>query len=374
MLKYTLGSPQARELVTFKAMKNGLRNAIAGSLFLQIALVQWARHYPDWVETWYSKGLYPDISGFFRYLYGWIPFSFGDVLYTLLTVGCLWYLIHKRHKIRKKPLEFFRNVILVLAVAYFTFHMMWGLNYYRKPLNKTMGLEDSYSQTELIGLTESLIRQTNRLQLQITGDSASAVVIPYSQKEIRNITLEGYSEISGLFPFLQYRKPSLKNSLFSTALTYMGYGGYLNPFTNEAQVNRRIPPFRYPVICGHEIGHQLGYSAENETNFIGYLVTASNKDPYFQYAAYAYASSYCLAEIRTRDAGFATNLYSGFNAGVQKNFNELETFWERFENPMEPVFKNVFHSFLKANNQAEGIKSYNRIVTLLVAYHKDHPL
>jgi hypothetical protein len=59
---------------------------------------------------------------------------------------------------------------------------------------------------------------------------------------------------------------------------------------------------------------------------------------------------------------------------VQKNFNQLESFWKNFENPMEPVFKNVFHSFLKANNQAEGIRSYSRIVTLLVAYHKKHPL
>jgi hypothetical protein len=251
---------------------------------------------------------------------------------------------------------------------------MWGLNYYRDPLYKTMGLEQSYSQTELIALTESLIRQTNTLQFQITGDSASAVSTPYSHNEIRRKTLEGYRDIGEAFPFMHYRNPSLKNSLFSTALSYMGYGGYLNPFTNEAQVNRRIPPFRYPVICGHEIGHQLGYSAENETNFIGYLVTASNKDPYFQYAAYAYASSYCLAEIRRTDAEAANSLYAGFNAGVQKNFNQLESFWKNFENPMEPVFKNVFHSFLKANNQAEGIRSYSRIVTLLVAYHKKHPL
>ncbi|MDO1498958.1 DUF3810 family protein [Winogradskyella maritima] len=29
--------------------------------------------------------------------------------------------------------------------------------------------------------------------------------------------------------------------MFSTGLTYMGYAGYLNPFTNEAQVNRLLP-------------------------------------------------------------------------------------------------------------------------------------
>lgn len=39
----------------------------------------------------------------------------------------------------------------------------------------------------------------------------------------------------------------------------MGYGGYLNPFTNEAQVNGITPKFRLPTVSGHEVGHQLGY-------------------------------------------------------------------------------------------------------------------
>ncbi|MDO1498956.1 DUF3810 family protein [Winogradskyella maritima] len=38
------------------------------------------------------------------------------------------------------------------------------------------------------------------------------------------------------------------------------------------------------------------------------------------------------------------------------------------------MFKSVFNTFLKANNQAQGIKSYNAVVALLIAYHKEHPL
>ena len=65
----------------------------------------------------------------------------------------------------------------------------------------------------------------------------------------------------------------------------MGYGGYLNPFTNEAQVNGVTPKFRLPTVSCHEVGHQLGYSAEGATNFIGYLVTSESNDPYFKYSA-----------------------------------------------------------------------------------------
>ncbi len=271
-------------------------------------------------------------------------------------------------------MEFLRNALMVVSVAYFSFHLLWGFNYYRQPLKSSFGLDVTYSKAELISLTEELIARTNAYQSQLNTDRDKAVIIPYDQTEVRNKTVEGYEKLKSRYPFLEYNRPSIKESLFSTLLTYMGYGGYLNPFTNEAQVNARIPLFRFPVICGHEIGHQLGYSAENETNFIGYLVTSMNEDPYFKYSSTAYAASYCLSEINRKDPETFKQLYARFNPGVQENFEQLNRFWLAYENPLEPVFKSVFNNFLKANNQAEGLNSYNRIVSLLVSYHRKYPL
>jgi hypothetical protein len=154
----------------------------------------------------------------------------------------------------------------------------------------------------------------------------------------------------------------------------MGYGGYLNPFTNEAQVNSLTPPFRLSVISGHEVGHQIGYSAENETNLIGYLVTVHNEDIYFKYAAYAYALSYCLSDMKQNDEQLFETLLPKINTGVKKNYAELNTFWVQYENFTEPIFKAIFNSFLKVNNQTDGIKSYSKVVLLLVSYHQKYPL
>lgn len=263
---------------------------------------------------------------------------------------------------------------MVLSVAYATFHLLWGLNYYRQPLFQALNLKEHTTQEELISFTETLILHTNNLQFEITNDSTQRIKIPYSRKEIIRKTVSGYQALAESVPILEYRHPSIKKSLFSTALTYMGYGGYFNPFTHEGQVNARLPQFRFGVVSGHEIGHQIGYSAENETNFIGYLVTQTNPDRYFKYAASAYALSYCLGEIQRRDEGAFELLYADIHGGVRSNFEEMNDFWLSFENPMEPVFKSIFNSFLKANNQADGIQSYNHIVSLMVAYHKEYPL
>jgi hypothetical protein len=248
------------------------------------------------------------------------------------------------------------------------------MNYFRQPLSETLGYDNVYTTEELRELTNLLARKSNQLQEILTRDTLRPVALPYKKQEILNKTVEGYGALKHDYPLFTYESPSLKPSLFSTALSYMGYGGYLNPFTLEAQVNNRLPLFRYPVVCGHEVGHQLGYSAENETNFIGYLVTLRNPDPYFQYSAVAYGLSYCLSELFRRDPESFKAIRETLNPGVRANFRELQEFWKSFENPLEPVFKSAFNKYLEVNRQKDGIRSYNRVVSLMVDYHQQNPI
>ncbi|RKR07109.1 uncharacterized protein DUF3810 [Maribacter vaceletii] len=355
-------------------MKLTLNRSIALLLIPQIIAVKWLGSHPEIIEKYYSNWLYPILSSFFRTLFGWVPFSIGDIIYfSLLAIG-LGYIYTNRKYLRKNLKVFFINCIMILSIVYFTFHLLWGLNYYREPIAKKFHLKEDYTQEELIVLTKKLIAKTNATQLQITKDATTPVTSPYTKEEIFSKTLEGYDQLNKKYPFLSYQKPSIKKSLFSTGLTYMGYGGYLNPFTNEAQVNALLPKFRFPVVAGHEIGHQIGYSAENETNFIGYLVTVRNSDIYFKYSAYAYALGYCLNDINKKDPELVKQLLDELNPGVRKNYKQMADFWDTYENPLEPIFKTIYNSFLKANNQTKGIQSYNAVVSLMISYHKKNNL
>ncbi len=351
-----------------------MKNAIALSLIFQIIFVIWLSKEPEIVETYYSNGIYPVISQFFRILFGWLPFSVGEIVYTLIFIVAIRYIILNWKRIKAFPWSFVRNVFVVLAVFYFTFNLLWGLNYYRQPIAERFDIRDSITSQEVVDLAEELIEKTNSIHFQITRDTAQMVQVPYDRNEIFTKTIEGYREIEKELPFLKYRHPSLKKSMFSILDSYMGIGGYLNPFTNEAQVNALTPVFRFPVVSGHEVGHQVGYSKENETNFIGYLVTSKNKDIYFQYAASAYALSHCLSAIRRGDEEKFQELFSKINFGVQENYRELYEFNIRYANPFEPIFKSIFDTFLKANQQVEGVRSYGKIVELMVGYHEKHPI
>ena len=66
-----------------------------------VALYGLFRFQAELTEQWYSTGIYPYIGRTVRFLLGWIPFSVGDILYTVLPLGAILYIIKYFGKIRK---------------------------------------------------------------------------------------------------------------------------------------------------------------------------------------------------------------------------------------------------------------------------------
>ena len=351
-------------------MSKALRWLLAFSIIPQILMLKLLTHYPQIVETYYSNLLYPFISKLLRLVFGWLPFSVGDLIYSMALIFMLRWLyefIKKGFKqLRLK--EDFIGIMVAASSIYFMFHLLWGLNYYRMPIEQRLNLNSEYTTTALIEVTQKLIVRSNGLHSEISKDRSRRFEIPYDFKKISKKVTQGYTALSISYPFLAYGLPSQKQSLYSLPLTYMGFSGYLNPFTNEAQVNSKTPVNSMPLTLAHEQAHQLGYAAESEANFVAFLVTYNHKDPYFRYAAYTFALRYCLKDLYSRDKKTFEALTNNIHSGITKDFRNREKQWAQFENPLEPSFKLFYGGFLKANQQTQGIESYNQVVALVVNY------
>ncbi len=340
---------------------------------IQYFLVQFLSQKPVWIEKYYSTIIFPFISKALRILLGWIPFSFGDVLGFILLFLLLKSLYQLFRTKFKNFLSKLITFIAYLSVIYFCFYTFWGFNYFREPLAKKLDLQQSnYTTEQLSKTTDKIVSLLNNSHFDITKNDSLKVTLPYSINEIYDLAPDGFNEVAKTYPEFEYSFPSIKSSIVSTFQSYNGTSGYINPITGEAQVNSLIPKTGYPATTCHEMAHQIGWAAENDANFIGFLTCINNKDLYFKYAGYRMAYQYCIRELFKRDKELAKSLKEKVNKGVYKDYKGSYAFWKSYENPIEPYFKKGYNSYLKANNQTKGISSYSYVVDLLIAYFEKH--
>lgn len=326
------------------------------------------------VEQYYSTGFYIFISSVLRTVTGWLPFSLGDILYAAAAIWIIVKLIRLVVALfrRRVTLKSFGSGVLktinLLLLIYIVFYTVWGLNYDRKGIAAQLELQPENETTkDLSALTDSLLIKVNNTRRSL-GDTVRYE--PYSSVFARSIT--AYANVQHQYPFLNYRFSSVKSSLYSTLGNYLGFSGYYNPFSGEAQVCTKVPPFSLPYIACHEIAHQLGYGTEDEANFTGYLAAKASDDRRFQYSLYFGLFSYANNTLLLYDSVAAKNNYKQLDTLVKKDVAEYRRFLLRYKNPLEPLITALYGNYLKANNQPQGIKTYSRVVAWLIAYQKKY--
>jgi hypothetical protein len=338
-----------------------------------VAVIQVFAVFPGAVEKYYSTGIYPAIARLQRLLFGWIPFSIGDLFYGAVALWLFYGIISFTRKNIKKQVdrEYFLSVIRRLiffpTLVYVLFNLLWGLNYDRKGIAYQLQLDvKPYSTAELSVLLHLIVNKLNAL------DNPAR----QHREELKNksslFTAAGrsYGILAVKEPVFAYTTPSIKPSLFSLLGNYLGFSGYYNPFSGEAQVNTTMPAFTRPFTTCHEMGHQLGYAKENEANFAGYLAASSSNDPAFQYSVYLDLYVYAARELYSRDSNLVKPFREQLAPPVRKDLRDLQQFYRKYENPLEPIIGRLYGRFLKANGQPQGMMTYNEVLAWLIAYYK----
>lgn len=346
------------------------------SILIIIVLIKVATFFPQWIEKYYSRGIYPGISWLYRSTFGWIPFSVGDILYAVagffLLVNFIKLLkILKNQRFEKQMLiKSMQKVFFIFSIIYIYFNLSWGLNYNRPGIASQLQLNNSkHSIHDLKVLTDILIKKVNHCRL-ILGNGKIKYK-PYHKIFTEAQTAYCHSTAAG-FSFLAYDARSVKRSLYGRMGNFLGFLGYYNPFTGEAQLNLTMPPFLIPFITCHEIAHQLGYASESEANFVGYLAAVQSTDTLFLYSAYFDLFNYANRELYSKDSAAAKENYNKLNALVKNDVEELREYWRKSDNIVEPLIKVFYDHYLKANQQNEGVKSYNDVTGWLIAYFKKY--
>jgi len=349
-----------------------LLKRVAVILLLALAifvLMQLADH-PKWVERYYSEGFYIFICRVLHPVFNLFPFSIGDVIYIAIIVYLIYKTIGFFKLLFKKKLKETSIMLLGLVIGVqagiLAFYLFWGMNYFRPSAAERLNLRDtSFTTADLQAVTQLLIDSVNTTRARVT-----AADMAQSNSTIYQSAVQAIGSLSTNSASFRTWHPGVKPSILTFLLNFMGTSGYYNPFTSEAQINYQMPVFNRPFVACHEMSHQMGYGAEDEADFAGFVIAVHSNDRLLRYSAYHLAVSEFMYSLGRRDSIAYKTLKATISKDVRRDYAIERSYWLSYENKLNAISSVFYDSFLKANNQPKGLETYNRMVLLVMAQER----
>jgi hypothetical protein len=240
------------------------------------------------------------------------------------------------------------------------------MNYFRPSAAYRLNLRDTaFTTADLKSVTKLLIDSANNCRSRVT-----AADLAQSNSTIYQTAVNAVKSMSADSANFYAFHPGIKPSMISFLMNYLGTSGYYNPFTSEAQINYQMPVFNRPFVACHEMSHQIGYGAEDEADFAGFIIGIRSKDPLLRYSAYHLAVDEFMHSLRRRDTVAHKELKAMISKQVHQDFVTERTYWINYENELSAISSIFYDNFLKVNNQPQGLDTYNRMVLLVMAWER----
>ena len=337
----------------------------AGTIFLilSVSLQVMARTVPGFGQ-WYSETIYVVLVNAVGRVMNLVPFSVSEIGIYLLIVCIMIMLISAiRNRLWKKPLK---RIVLMAAVLFFLYCTNCGVNYYRTSFAESAGFEvDTYSVNDLKSTCMWLTEEVNKCSEEVHRNENGVMYLSVDETKAAVHAMEKlgsfYTELSGYYP-----RP--KGLLNHWILSVQELSGIYSPFSIEANYNTGMTDYNIPFTACHELSHLRGFMQEEEANFIAFLACLASEKPDFQYSGYLLAWIHCTNLLYKTDYDAWEELRMMLSKKVDADLKANSEFWNKYDGTVAEVADKINDTYLKANGQSDGVKSYGRMADLVVVY------
>ena len=360
------------------------KKCIAGSiLFAAGFILMYISRISRAFAQWYSVHIYPVWVNLTGRLMGFFAFSVSEVLlYTVLLLTALTFLRLMVRAVKKRAgkkdfLTWGCGLYVLAGVLFFLYVLNCGINYHRESFSESSGIEmESYTAEELKSVCLWLTEEVNGLSADVVRDEGGVMRLgeggmeagkdtqgPLRKEAVRAMQRLGreYPELSGFYP-------NPKGLLCPWILSVQQLTGIYSPFTVEANYNSGIVDYNIPFTMCHELSHLRGFMQEEEANFIAFLASIGSDDMHFQYSGYLMGWKYCMNVLYKADYDAWEEVRAQLSGNVEPDLTANRDFWDQYDGRIAEAANKVNDTYLKANDQSEGVESYSKMVDLIVAY------
>jgi len=327
------------------------------------------------VERLYARRVFPAVARVVSVATGWAPVSLAEMIVLAGLLALLVWAAHVlvRGRWRRWTAAAVAGSLARLgalaAVAVLAFDLLWGFNYDRAPVATLLRYEVAPAPAEdLAALSVDLLAQAAALREGLPEDGAGALRLVDGRRGALARAGRGYEApaVALRLPVPPLSAPP-KLVLLSPLMSYLGIGGIFIPFTCEANVNATLPDWEIPFTSAHELAHQRGFAREEEANYVGYLACRAHPDRDFQYSGTFRAALYALGALAQADRVSYAQVRGTVTAPLGRDLAALAAWHRRYESRLGEVQERVNDAYLKTQGQADGVRSYGRMVDLLLA-------
>ncbi len=301
------------------------------------------------------------------------PFSFGEIMLYVMILGGIASLILLIFRWAKRGGKraagrYFSIVLLIAGCLMAFFIGTWGLNYFGKTLDKQIGLDvDMYSKEELFETTRYYLSLANEYSYSVERRAEDGALDTGDIDNLFNSVKTLY-ERQTIFDFgnVPILKPKAVFSWY--IMSSLNIAGIFNPFTAECNVNPDSSPASLPFSACHEMSHRLGYSMENEANFISVILCRESSDSVLRYSGCYMGFIYSYNALIKTDSQAAYSLWDEMSEGVKADILAANTHAAKYADTAAAKISNTVNdTYLKIMNQESGVKSYGEVVDMLIA-------
>ena len=326
-------------------------------------------------SDWYAHRIYSLWVGTVGRVFGWLPFSVNEFgIYVLILLGIFWLVRDIARLIRRRQAKgwakrWLRTIQIASGSMWLVFMLGCGINYNRSTFAEEYKLDLSGgTKEELYYLTQIMVERVNALADSVTRDADGVMQL---EPDYKDQAITAMRSLGDEYEVLQGFYPQPKAVFFSEFLSHEHICGIHSPYTSEAQYNRLITPYNIPHTICHELSHLKGYMREDEANFVGYLACVTSDDASFRYSGYCLGYIYISNALYTVDYDHWDEQRLLLCDAVSKDLSENSIYWSRYQTKLAEIKQTVNDNYLKFNHQEDGVKSYGRVVDLLLAYYRN---
>lgn len=320
----------------------------------------------------YDRFIFYPFQSIRGFLLGFLPFSIGDVLYVaggiwVLVTIIRWgrYLLHFSSQ-KQQLASSLLSAVNTVVFFYLFFVLGWGGNYYKQPVRTHWGFAARQRPKDSIARRQ--YRTTDSLTL-IAFDSFLVNRLNSYAPHYRQLTFGELNKRTKEY-YKQHTDCNVAKYGLGIKPTFFGYfmertavEGYYNPFTGEGQIDKGQPGFMMPFLFCHECAHQAGIAAEGDANLIAYALCTASGDSAYCYSAYLNIWLYNNNRLYRRDSSSAKKFEAQLNKLTTAHIDTLEQLALKYQNDFARYSSELFDSYLKMQDQKEGIRSYGNVAT-----------